>query len=137
MRRRIFILAVVGGFISYLACCAFWLTSPSLEWLSGRVFYSAALAFATTGNLDSSTAYYEQCTDSRSGAIFLLNDVQQSIAGSLARAVAFAPAAFAIATLSLILGFKLYKPKYLRCPACGYILKGLSEPRCPECGRAI
>ena len=26
---------------------------------------------------------------------------------------------------------------YLRCTGCGYILHGLSEPRCPECGQAI
>ena len=26
---------------------------------------------------------------------------------------------------------------YLRCLKCGYILKGLSEPRCPECGECI
>ena len=25
----------------------------------------------------------------------------------------------------------------LHCPQCGYILKGLCEPRCPECGRPI
>jgi hypothetical protein len=25
----------------------------------------------------------------------------------------------------------------LRCLKCGYILKGLSEPRCPECGERI
>ncbi len=24
-----------------------------------------------------------------------------------------------------------------RCRQCGYILRGLSEPRCPECGEAI
>jgi hypothetical protein len=27
--------------------------------------------------------------------------------------------------------------EYLRCPKCAYILKGLSEPRCPECGERI
>ena len=27
--------------------------------------------------------------------------------------------------------------EHLRCLNCGYILKGLSEPRCPECGRQI
>lgn len=25
----------------------------------------------------------------------------------------------------------------LRCRQCGYILRGLSEPRCPECGERI
>ena len=27
--------------------------------------------------------------------------------------------------------------EHLRCLKCGYILKGLSQPRCPECGQAI
>ncbi len=27
--------------------------------------------------------------------------------------------------------------EYLRCLKCGHILKGLSEPRCPECGQKI
>lgn len=27
--------------------------------------------------------------------------------------------------------------EHTRCGNCGHILKGLSEPRCPECGRAI
>jgi len=26
---------------------------------------------------------------------------------------------------------------YLHCLKCGYILKGISEPRCPECGEVI
>jgi rubrerythrin len=26
---------------------------------------------------------------------------------------------------------------YLHCLKCGYILKGISEPRCPECGERI
>ncbi len=26
---------------------------------------------------------------------------------------------------------------FLHCLKCGYILKGLAEPRCPECGEAI
>ena len=26
---------------------------------------------------------------------------------------------------------------HTRCGHCGYILKGLPEPRCPECGEAI
>jgi uncharacterized paraquat-inducible protein A len=26
---------------------------------------------------------------------------------------------------------------HLHCLKCGYILKGLSEPRCPECGERI
>lgn len=29
------------------------------------------------------------------------------------------------------------KNDYLKCLRCGHILKGLSEPRCPECGERI
>lgn len=29
------------------------------------------------------------------------------------------------------------RPEPLRCHECGQILKGLSEPRCPECGEQI
>jgi len=25
----------------------------------------------------------------------------------------------------------------LHCPQCGYLLKGVTEPRCPECGRVF
>jgi rubrerythrin len=32
---------------------------------------------------------------------------------------------------------RLRDTEYLRCLKCGYILKGLSEPRCPECGERI
>jgi hypothetical protein len=30
-----------------------------------------------------------------------------------------------------------YTDGFLHCLKCGYILKGLSEPRCPECGERI
>jgi hypothetical protein len=35
------------------------------------------------------------------------------------------------------LTYRYSRDHYLRCPACGHILAGLSEPRCPECGRPI
>ena len=34
------------------------------------------------------------------------------------------------------LTFKFYRDEHVRC-TCGYILKGLTEPRCPECGKAV
>ena len=36
--------------------------------------------------------------------------------------------------------FDLIRPRsdgLTRCGKCGYILKGISEPRCPECGKRI
>ncbi len=35
------------------------------------------------------------------------------------------------------LTFKFYRDEYTRCGTCGYVLKGLTEPRCPECGKPI
>ena len=35
------------------------------------------------------------------------------------------------------LTFKFYRDEHTRCGACGYILKGLTAPRCPECGKGI
>jgi hypothetical protein len=35
------------------------------------------------------------------------------------------------------LTFRYMRDRHLRCPQCGHILSGLSEPRCPECGRPI
>jgi hypothetical protein len=29
------------------------------------------------------------------------------------------------------------KPRETRCRKCGHLLRGLSEPRCPQCGEAI
>ena len=41
----------------------------------------------------------------------------------------------------LFIYHRLTEPKWIRgctlCGNCGYILKGLSEPRCSECGRAV
>jgi hypothetical protein len=44
-------------------------------------------------------------------------------------------AAFTVLVLSCTRGAELDQP--LRCPKCHYTLKGLSEPRCPECGFQI
>ena len=47
------------------------------------------------------------------------------------------------ATAILVYGIITYRwgPRLLdnetRCRRCGYILKGISEPRCPECGEKI
>ena len=43
--------------------------------------------------------------------------------------------------MTIVMYEKLRPPpvpdKYTRCGNCGYILKGLREPRCPECGQTI
>jgi hypothetical protein len=40
------------------------------------------------------------------------------------------------ALLSHMFGPKAVDPE-TRCRKCGYILRGISEPRCPECGERI
>jgi hypothetical protein len=54
---------------------------------------------------------------------------------------AFAPALVSSVLVCLLM-LRLMKRRwaidgYTRCGNCGYILKGLKEPRCPECGTAI
>ncbi|MBN1341731.1 MAG: hypothetical protein JXQ73_03575 [Phycisphaerae bacterium] len=41
----------------------------------------------------------------------------------------------AMVLLQVIIALSLRRPG--RCPGCGYSLRGLSRPRCPECGRAF
>jgi predicted amidophosphoribosyltransferase len=35
----------------------------------------------------------------------------------------------------LLLFLRPTHPRRGHCPRCGYLLRGLPEPRCPECGR--
>ncbi len=35
------------------------------------------------------------------------------------------------------LTFRYTRSDQIHCPQCGHILQGLTEPRCPECGRPI
>lgn len=43
----------------------------------------------------------------------------------------------AYATLTRWLGPSVPDHSETRCRKCGYILRGISEPRCPECGEKI
>jgi len=51
----------------------------------------------------------------------------------------FAIACTACAALGwvLVVISAFQRDRACRCRNCGYILRGLSEPRCPECGEAI
>ncbi len=91
----------------------------------------------------------------RFGIISLLVHLATQELASFARsggfvlgAVTFAPSlVFLLSSLSILaaLGGLLMAclkhaqedSEHLRCLKCGYILKGLSEPRCPECGKKI
>ena len=35
------------------------------------------------------------------------------------------------------LSFHRFRDEHTRCGQCGYSLKGLTEPRCPQCGMGI
>ncbi len=43
----------------------------------------------------------------------------------------------AVATYGLLRRGAVPGDGYLHCLKCGYILKGITEPRCPECGERI
>ncbi len=64
--------------------------------------------------------------------------------GSIARwlffvsfAVAFVPGPIVATVLAHVLTPRETKDGHTRCGKCGYILKGLTEPRCSECGEQI
>ena len=46
-------------------------------------------------------------------------------------------APLAASVLTHVLTPKTVKDEHTRCGKCGYILKGLTEPRCSECGERI
>ena len=79
-----------------------------------------------------------------------LEDVTEWIYGTAAGQLGDGPAIvltlLLLATLPMVVGvltFALFRrgrerdDGYLHCLNCNYILKGLSEPRCPECGERI
>ena len=47
------------------------------------------------------------------------------------------PAVLSLLVYAWLRGGARFADDYLHCPKCGYILKGLSAPRCPECGEPI
>jgi len=52
-------------------------------------------------------------------------------------AVAFVPGPIIATVLAHVLTPREKKDRHTRCGKCGYILKGLTEPRCSECGERI
>ncbi len=52
-------------------------------------------------------------------------------------AVAFVPGPIIATVLVHMLTPREKKDGHTRCGKCGYILKGLTEPRCSECGERI
>ncbi len=72
--------------------------------------------------------------------------VYQPLSDILGRRAAFVCVILLIATPAAVVTSLTYaylrRPNdlpdgYLHCLKCGYVLKGLSEPRCPECGERI
>jgi hypothetical protein len=96
------------------------LAQRSMEWVQAR---SKAL-------LDHRLALYEH-EERRAMVGYTIVEVS----------AAFAPALVSSALVCLLM-LRLMKRRwaidgYTRCGNCGYILKGLKEPRCPECGTEI
>lgn len=62
-----------------------------------------------------------------------------ALGGIIWLALSFMPPGFAACAhvASRTSGFRPDPEGHTRCGQCGYILRGLSEPRCPECGRQI
>jgi hypothetical protein len=68
----------------------------------------------------------------------LLLPWQQKVAAGIAYALPEILLAVSIyALLTWWVGPKSSAPGETRCRKCDYILRGLSEPRCPECGERI
>ena len=42
-----------------------------------------------------------------------------------------------VALASFVLRRRFAESKKTRCGKCGYILRGITEPRCPECGERV
>ena len=74
--------------------------------------------------------------------MFFHDAIQEAASAPLALFVvlvltATPPLFVGLLTLHLLSRRHRVSDSYLHCPKCGYILKGLSEPRCPECGERI
>lgn len=65
-------------------------------------------------------------------------DVASSTVGAALAAVALVAAVPVVLVISVIVRAARAEircaPSDVRCRGCGYLLLGLSEPRCPECG---
>jgi hypothetical protein len=57
--------------------------------------------------------------------------------GIQAGSLALIPCGLAVLVLVVWLWPRLAPDGHTRCGNCGHILKGLTEPRCPECGQVI
>ena len=75
-----------------------------------------------------------------------LNRFYATIAAAFGPNVADFVDGFLLTTPAFLIGLLAYcvlrrrtlsDKEHLHCLKCGYILKGLSEPRCPECGERI
>lgn len=54
---------------------------------------------------------------------------------TMAAVGAIVPAAVSVLVYVILSARQKHKEGMTTCGRCGYILKGLSEPRCPECGQ--
>lgn len=109
---------------------------PRLHW-----FWRGAIALVvacTYGGL--SVTVFEHVHEALADAIVNRTATRPASMGVGISVAWFAPVALlALATYGLLTIF-LVRPSRddeTRCRKCGYILRGITEPRCPECGERI
>ena len=66
-----------------------------------------------------------------------LSGTLRFVTEGLIYAVAIIPAFVLAIFIYDRLTFRYTRSDQIHCPQCGHILQGLTEPRCPECGRPI
>lgn len=98
------------------------------------------VAFTTSLLLSSTVGACGAVFPLHDGWLYRLGKAMEPIVGDLLSmwiVYFLLPIAFALGMYDLIVrGFKTQVTE-TACRKCGYILRGLSEPRCPECGEAI
>jgi hypothetical protein len=106
----------------------------------GAIAIGVGLAYGGVANnvLALNNFHYAVWTaTSRPAAVFWGND----FGNQTARAVAYILPLLLVAFACYGVLTHYFRPEHLdpetRCRKCGYILRGLSEPRCSECGEGI
>ena len=137
MRKRLYVTTVGLSLLAYLGWLALTTTVPPLYHARHRVYEGLGILVATSRVFETPPGDSDLHIHGSGGRLIFVSDAQADVARVVADWVAFAPLVAAIASLSTLVGMRLGRQEHLRCPECGYILKGLAKPRCPECGRPI
>ena len=108
---------------------------PPVQWLDEALKWMCMRSADALGVLDH---------EAGGGAVFLLDErfpnrpyIAYQVSAIIARLASHMPL-----TLLLLMGLSLtrwsgFPDRETRCRHCGHILRGITAPRCPECGTAI